>query len=319
MSNPIGDTNPDDPIVLLVDDSIDVHRLLTARLRNEPMTLISAESGGEGLRLARDLSPAVVLLDLDMPDIDGFEVLRTLKETAETVDIPVVVLSGLTASQDKVTAFDLGAIDYVTKPFDITELRVRLRSALRLHQLVTMLSQRAQIDGLTGMWNRAYFDRRWGEETAAVARHRRSLSIALVDLDHFKSINDTYGHPAGDTVIQGLASVIAETCRSTDISCRYGGEEFVIIMPETAPDDAVTLCERIRQTIKERRWTRHPNRAVTASIGVAGVAQGVAAALTAGEWLEKADENLYRAKRGGRDRVEVTDIGNQPVRLADAS
>lgn len=314
----IGETNSDDPIVLLIDDSVDVHRLLTARLRNEPMMLMGAESGAEGLRLAKEMVPAVVLLDLDMPEVDGFEVLRGLKDDPATVDIPVVVLSGLTASQDKVTAFDLGAIDYVTKPFDITELRVRVRSALRMHKLVTMLAQRAQIDGLTGLWNRAYFDHRWEEETSAVTRHGRALTIALIDLDHFKSVNDTYGHPAGDTVIQGLASIVAEECRSSDICCRYGGEEFVIIMPETAPDDAMILCERIRNALKEKHWSRHPNRQVTASFGVVGAGEGASATLSQDEWLEKADKNLYKAKKAGRDRVEMTDLGGAGVRLADA-
>ncbi len=317
MKHAAGEKTPDDPIVLLVDDSIDVHRLLMARLRTEPITLICAESGQEGLRLAKDLIPAVILLDLDMPDVDGFEVLRGLKENPGTVDVPVVVLSGLTAAQDKVTAFDLGAIDYVTKPFDITELRVRVRSALRIHNLVNMLAHRAQIDGLSGLWNRAYFDRRWAEETAAVARHRRALSIALIDLDHFKSINDTYGHPAGDSVIQGLAAIINETCRASDVACRYGGEEFALIMPDTAPDQAANLCERVRAAVKERTWPRHPNRQVTASFGVVGVGEGVACDAAATSWLEKADQNLYKAKRAGRDRVETTVLGS-PVRLADA-
>ncbi len=313
-----GETIHDDPFVLLIDDSIDVHRLLTARLRNEPMNLVSAESGAEGLRIAKEILPAVVLLDLDMPEIDGFEVLRQLKEDSTTVDIPVVVLSGLTASQDKVTAFDLGAIDYVTKPFDISELRVRVRSALRMHKLVTMLSQRAQIDGLSGLWNRAYFDHRWKEETSAVNRHGRALSIALIDLDHFKSINDTYGHPAGDTVIQGLAKIIGEECRTEDICCRYGGEEFVIIMPDTAPEDAVTMCERIRTVLKEKSWPRHPNRQVTASFGVVGAGDNSSVTTSDSEWLEKADQNLYKAKRAGRDRVEMTDLGGKGVHLADA-
>lgn len=318
MINPDRETSHDEPLVLLIDDSIDVHRLLTARMRNEPLVLVGAESGKEGLRLAREMCPSVILLDLDMPVLDGFGVLRELKEDPNTVDIPVIVLSGLSASQDKVTAFDLGAIDYVTKPFDITELRVRVRSALKLFSLMNILAKRAQIDGLSGLWNRAHFDRRWEEETSTVARHKRALSIALVDLDHFKSINDTYGHPAGDVIIQALASIISYECRASDVCCRYGGEEFVIIMPDTAPEDAVALCERIRNAIREKNWPRHPNRNVTASIGIAGVVQGTPVTVSAEEWLETADKNLYQAKRGGRDRIVMTELGNQPARLANA-
>jgi two-component system cell cycle response regulator len=189
------------------------------------------------------------------------------------VNVPVLVLSGLTDSQDKVAAFDLGAIDYITKPFDFVELRIRIRAALRLNELITMLARRAQIDGMSGLWNRVYFDNRLQEAVDGVARHGHALTVALVDLDHFKSINDTYGHPAGDTVIQGLASIVTEQCRSTDVCCRYGGEEFAIIMPDTTPEAAQAVCERIRLQLKDTVWSRHPERTVTGSFGVVGVAR----------------------------------------------
>jgi len=229
----------------------------------------------------------------------------------------MLVLSGLSGTQDKVTAFDLGAVDYITKPFDLAELRVRVRSALKMSNLITMLNKRAQLDGLTGLWNRAHFDDRLDEATAAVGRYDRALSVAIIDLDHFKSINDTYGHPAGDTVIQGLASILTETCRASDICCRYGGEEFVVLMPDTAPHEAVALCERVREKLKDRRWSRHPNRSVTASFGIVGVAEGTGCSKPAANWLEAADANLYNAKTGGRDRIEASEFVTG-VRLADA-
>lgn len=317
MNTPTADNTQTEPVVLLIDDSIDVHRLLAARLRSEPIQLVCAGTGADGLELAKSMNPAVILLDLDMPEIDGFTVLRKLKEQAATVEVPVLVLSGLTGTQDKVTAFDLGAIDYITKPFDIIELRVRVRSALKMSNLINMLNKRAQIDGLTGLWNRVYFDQRLEELTSAVTRTSHALSVAVIDLDHFKSINDTYGHPAGDTVIQGLAGILGEACRGSDICCRYGGEEFVILMPDTEPQEAVNLCDRIRQTLKDRRWSRHPNRPVTASFGVTGVAKDTPCSNPASEWLEAADGNLYKAKQGGRDRVEATSI-DSGVKLAEA-
>ena len=266
-----GEHIPETRTVLIIDDSIDVHRLLTARLRSEPFEIINASSGRDGLRMAKECEPSLVLLDLDMPEIDGFEVLRQLKENPATVNVPVLVLSGLTDSQDKVAAFDLGAIDYITKPFDFVELRIRLRAALRLHELITMLARRAQIDGMSGLWNRVYFDNRLQEAVDGVARHGHALTVGIIDLDHFKSINDTYGHPAGDTVIQGLARIVNEQCRSTDVCCRYGGEEFAVIMPDTTPEAAQAVCERIRTELKETTWARHPERKVTGSFGVVGV------------------------------------------------
>lgn len=294
------------PVVLIVDDSKDVHRLLRARLRNEELEFVGAESGADGLRLTREQRPALVLLDLDMPGMDGFEVLRAIKDSKETVDTPVIILSGLQGADDKVTAFDLGAVDYITKPFDISELRVRVRSALRLHQLVRMLGQRAQIDGLTGLWNRAYFDRRLSDEISLTGRHGHSLSLVILDADHFKSINDNFGHPAGDAVLQGIAKMLRRELRQSDVACRYGGEEFAIIMPATKPEDAKHICERLRAACEAITWPRHPERRVTVSIGSVGTDAGGKA--PAERWIELADQNLYSAKRGGRNRVVVSSI-----------
>ncbi|MBX3376597.1 MAG: diguanylate cyclase [Phycisphaeraceae bacterium] len=301
------------PIVLVIDDSPDVHRLLRARLRHEQLELRAVTNGEEGIELARAIKPAMCLLDLDMPGMDGFQVLRTLKNDVATMDIPVIVLSAMVSAQDKVTAFDLGAVDYITKPFNLTELRVRVRSALRLHRLVQMLAQRAQIDDLTGLWNRAYFDRRWTEEVSKASRHQRPLSIAMLDVDHFKSINDTYGHPAGDAVLQGVARLIQRECRTEDVACRYGGEEFALIMPDTGPPDAHNLCERIRSSIAATIWSQHPERTVTISIGIAGHAR--AGEISPNAWLEHADRALYAAKRAGRNTIVTA--GGEP-RLAKA-
>lgn len=294
------------PVVLVIDDSQDVHRLLKARLKREELEIASAMSGEEGIALAKKGAPSIVLLDLDMPGMDGFETLRRFKEDSDLRGVPVIVLSGLQSPHDKVTAFDLGAVDYVTKPFELTELRVRVRSALRIQQLMTMLAQRAQVDGLTGLWNRAYFDTRWAEEVSRSSRHARPLSVAMVDIDHFKSINDSFGHPAGDSVIQGLAKILQRECRASDVACRYGGEEFAVIMPDTGPDDAKVLCDRVRTALSAVTWPKHPERRVTASIGIAGAAAG--AATTPESWLEAADRNLYAVKKGGRNNILATDI-----------
>lgn len=315
LAFPEGSFDDNSSLVLLIDDSEAMHRLLSLRLRNDGLEVSSAMSGEEGVRKATEEHPALVLLDVDMPGMDGFEVLRTLKDNDATLHTPVIMLSGAHNSHDKVTAFDLGAVDFITKPFDMMEMRVRVRSALRVSHLLRMLSQQAQIDGLTGLYNRAHFDQRWLEEVAGVERHKRPLTIAMMDLDHFKSVNDTFGHPAGDAAIQGLAKIVRRESRQTDIACRYGGEELVLIMPETGPDDAASVCERIRAALADVVWPRHPERRITCSIGVVGTDGSTA--VDAGTWLEKVDRNLYRAKKEGRDRL-VTSSLDGGVKLANA-
>ncbi len=307
------------PTVLLIDDSQFVHRLLDARLRSESILLRSAEDGKMGIEMAIEHSPALILLDLDMPVMDGFETLRFLKDDPRTRDIPVIVLSGMNSSQDKVAAFDLGAIDFVTKPFELTELRARVRSSLKMYALLQMLAQKAQIDGLSELFNRAYFDDRLRTEFDRSMRHGQALSVAMIDIDHFKPINDTYGHPAGDTVITGVAKLITRETRSIDIACRYGGEEFAIIMPETEPIRALQVCDRIRMYCEQMTWSRHPSRAVTISIGIVGKREGESVQTTPEAWVEMTDRNLYDAKQSGRNRVKATGLGGDSIVLAKAS
>lgn len=304
------------PIVLVIDDCDDVHRLLSARLRNEAMELVCETEGVVGIERAHQLDPSLIVLDLDMPCMDGFEVLRRLKDDSKTAQIPVIVLSGMQSPNDKVTAFDLGAVDYVTKPFDLMELRVRLRSALRMHRLIQMLAQRAQIDGLTGLWNRAHFEDRWTEETKRAERSGNALSLALFDLDHFKQINDSLGHPVGDAVIQGFAGLVQQSGRQADIACRYGGEEFAVIMPDTTPEQALILCDRIRTALEGSDWPGKPERQITVSVGVAGCDGATSVGRDA--WIETVDKNLYRSKSEGRNRVTMTKLPGDTPRLAEA-
>ncbi len=305
------------PIVVLVDDCPSIHRLLSARLKSEQIELACFEDGREAIEYAKSQSPSLFILDIEMPEIDGYEMLRVIKDESSLRDVPIIMLSGLSNAEDKVAAFDLGANDYVTKPFDLAELRARIRAALRLHSMVQMLAQRAQVDGLTGLWNRAYFDDQWKAATARVNRHGGPLSLAMFDIDHFKSINDTYGHPAGDAVLESFAKLISRTIRQTDLACRFGGEEFAIIMPETSPTEATAVCERVRAQLEAARWPRHPEKNVTVSIGIAGSSTPIA--IQTDQWLNQADEQLYAAKRAGRNRLSIVDLADSfGPRLADA-
>jgi diguanylate cyclase (GGDEF)-like protein len=305
--NPSSTIDPSRSRVLIVDDSEDLHRLLRARLKHDELEFESAYHEQEAFEKACSWSPELILLDLSLPSEDGLVLLRRLKDDARTRDIPVIVLSAHQAPRYKVAAFDMGAVDYVTKPFELIELRVRIRSSLRMHQLIQMLAQRAQVDGLTGLWNRTFFDKRWQEEYSRCQRHGHPLSVAMLDIDYFKSINDNYGHPMGDQVLQSIARILRQNAvRESDLACRYGGEEFVIVMPDTNAIEAAVVCERIRQAVAEARWARTPDMRVTASVGVVGASGPVK--ISAEQWVELCDKNLYNAKHSGRNRVVVTDL-----------
>lgn len=296
--------------VLIVDDSVDMHQLLRARLKHDELEFESAFTEDEAFQKAMIWNPELILLDIAMPTDEGLHLLKRLKDEPRTRNIPVIVVSAHQSPRFKVAAFDLGVVDYITKPFELIELRVRLRSALRMYQLLQMLAQRAQIDGLTGLWNRSYFDKRWQEEYARCARHGHALAVAFMDLDHFKSINDNYGHPIGDMVLQSVARIVQREGRASDLACRFGGEEFVLVMPDTNAIEAAVVCERVRQAVGEARWQRVPDLRTTISIGVCGASGGVA--ISPEEWVELADKNLYTAKRGGRNKVVVSDLTNSP-------
>ena len=211
------------------------------------------------LRVARDTVPDLILLDIDLEDLDGFEILAQLKADPVTHDIAVIFVSASNETMDRVRGLDLGAVDFVGKPFDVTELRARVRSALRMQRLLRMLSQRAQIDGLTGLWNRAYLDDRLRKEVAGALRHGTPLSLILCDLDRFKNLNDTHGHPFGDEVLERAAGILGSG-RGLDVACRYGGEEFLGVIPQTDEEGAVARAAGDASIVFRRRQRRLPPR-----------------------------------------------------------
>lgn len=292
--------------VLVIDDAPEVHRLLALHLSREELKCLSAYDGAEGLSTARARLPAAIILDLDMPGMDGLAVLRALKADEQTQNVPVLILAREQSAERKVECFEAGASDFIGKPFEFAELRMRLRSLLRTHRLFKLLAQRAQVDGLTGLWNRAFFDSRWSEEFSRNGRQGHALSLAMLDIDHFKRINDTHGHATGDVVLVSISKMLSREGRRTDLVCRYGGEEFAIIMPDTPPAEAMSVCERIRAAINAAKWEFRKTPPVTASVGVAGCR--AKASVNAETWVQMADANLYVAKRGGRNRVVLGEV-----------
>ncbi len=219
--------------VLVIDDEESIHKLVVARLRPEGLEVISEFDGERGIERAVSGQPDVILLDIGLPNVDGFEVCRRLKEHPSTRNIPIIFLTGTTDTESKVRGLDLGAVDYVTKPFDQVELRARVRAALRTKRLQDILEQQSFLDGLTGLWNRSYLDRRLEAELNVARRYGRPLTLVLADVDHFKRVNDSYGHLFGDIVLQGIAEGLRAYARRSDIVARYGGEEFAILLTDT--------------------------------------------------------------------------------------
>jgi diguanylate cyclase (GGDEF)-like protein len=296
------------PCVLAIDDSTDVLALLGVRLKPEGIHLETATSYDEGLAKAMNLQPDLILLDVDMPEHSGLDLCRRLKAEGATAAIPVIFLTGSSDVETKVHGFDLGAVDYVTKPFHPAELRARVRAALRMKRAQDLLTHKAQIDALTGLRNRSYLDERLAVELLQCVHLQRPLSLVLLDLDHFKALNDGYGHPFGDLVLQRIGDTLTRTLRPCDAACRYGGEELALILPNTSLDDAALIAERVRVQIRSLGLApRGQPLVVTASFGVAEALEVMSRGpdTSARALIQAADQALYRAKREGRDCVRL--------------
>ncbi|MDA0588560.1 MAG: diguanylate cyclase [Planctomycetota bacterium] len=293
--------------ILAIDDSPDIHQLLSVRLGGLNVELRHALTGESGYEQACEEPPDLILLDVMMPDASGFEICRRLKARSKTASIPVIFLTGETDVEQKVLGFDVGAVDYIQKPFDTAELTARVRSALRTKRYFDMLAHRAMLDGLTGLWNRSQFDQRLYEEIASARRYDRPLSLVMMDIDRFKNLNDTYGHPFGDQVLQSVGELLQGWKRSTDLPCRYGGEEFGIILRETDMEGAERTAERIRGALEELEIRHRSNIvSVTASFGVSSMSLCRNPCELDHNWLiASADSALYRAKEAGRNCVST--------------
>jgi len=287
--------------ILIIDDDPDALEAGKAHLLKEYPNVLCADGGTAGLEAARREKPDLILLDIEMPDVSGFDVCRALKADPELCMIPVLFLSGSGDAEDKVQGLDLGAVDYVTKPFDASELRARVRAALRTKHLQDLLVNNAHVDPLTGLANRRALTECLQREWARTERHGGALSFIMADIDRFKNINDTYGHYIGDRLLQEVAKAIARQCRQTDLPARYGGDEFAILVPDEAVSNALCFAERCRQEIQHLRVPVGDNTIrTTGSFGVAD-----ASGLPSPEALvARADEALYHAKAAGRNRVE---------------
>jgi diguanylate cyclase (GGDEF)-like protein len=307
-----------DARILVAEDSALLRRMIGDVLRGNGWTVVEAADGAAALALARTEDPSVLLMAREMEGLDGMAVLDALRADPRTADMPVVFVTGHTDARDLAEGLERGAHDYVRKPVDPVELVARIRTALRLRTLHDELARRnaeleqlARTDVLTGLANRRHADDVLRATIASARRHGRTLSAVLVDIDRFKAVNDVHGHAAGDAVLREIALRLTDGLREEDLAARWGGEEFLLLLPDSP--DATIVCERLRDGIAGRPVNVHGllELPVSASFGWApwsGEETGEAL-------VNRADQALYAAKAGGRDRV----VAAEAPRLSDAA
>ena len=290
--------------ILIVDDNNLNIRLLTDILKDENFTVFSADNGLPVLEMTRRIQPDVILLDIMMPGLDGFEVCKLLKSDQEVKDIPVIMVTAKTEGSDIKNALELGAFDYIKKPIDEIEVIARVQSALRLKEHQDKLKELAMKDGLTGLYNHGLLMELFEKELAKQQRINGNISFAMVDIDYFKEINDTYGHMAGNIILKELSNILINSVRKGDIVARYGGEEFSIVLPQTDKLSAFQLCDRIRKKIEYFNFNIG-NETIKATVSIGLFFKDSKDIITGMEIMKKADEELYKAKNNGRNRVEI--------------
>lgn len=307
------------PMILVVDDEPVNLQLLADLLEPEGYMLTFANNGRSAIDAARTGLPTLILMDIGMPDIDGLAVCRELKQAPLTRDIPVIFVTS--HEHEVLNAFDAGGVDYIRKPVHAAELRARVHVHIRMVQMLDQLAFSNQklaeanaelarlsfTDTLTGIANRRHFDGVLETEWRRGMRDSIPLSVLLIDVDHFKRINDEFGHQVGDEVLREMGALLAAHAqRGADLAARYGGEEFVLVLPGVSSADALAQGERLRAAVEQMAFPHilPAGRRLTISMGVASCVPDQDASCAA--LLAAADEALYRAKAGGRNRVEVT-------------
>jgi two-component system, cell cycle response regulator len=297
--------------ILVVDDSAVSRKLLEHALSDEPYTLLFAKSGEEALRFFQEHRPAVVITDWMLPDSSGPELCQRIRSDAQNSYTYIILLTSMTEKDSVVKGLAAGADDYLTKPFDSSELLARIgvgRRIIDLHREIEeknrLLEEAARTDHLTGLANRRAIEEWANRQLRGAARHGYPFWVVIADLDSFKSVNDNYGHDAGDAVLQKFAEILRENTRASDLSGRLGGDEFLLILTHVERENIELTLDRLRKQFGSQIFAFNGQKVrVTASFGITGF-QGKEAP-EIGALVRQADKALYVAKRGGRNQVKV--------------
>lgn len=318
---------PDKVPILIVDDLPQNILALEAVIDDLEVEIITAISGNDALRLSLKYDFALILLDVQMPGINGFEVARLIRSNPKTNHFPIIfVTAGMKDLIDQIEGYETGAVDYLMKPFEPVILRSKVKVFRELYQQRKVIerfynnleqiveertaelkeanatiSRLAATDELTGLYNRRFFNERLHTTISAARRHNYPLSLVMIDLDHFKIVNDTFGHSEGDKVLKKFALLLLEMIRTEDVAARWGGEEFIIILSHTASEAAAALAERIRNAFEQPYSFGNAEIALSASFGVVHLQEGD----DSNSLLRRVDDTLYSAKHDGRNRVVV--------------
>lgn len=286
-------------VILIVDD-VPTNVQALALLLKDDYALKVATSGSRALELAgQEPIPDLILLDVQMPEMDGYDVLKLLKENSDTAQIPIIFVTGKDSVDEEEHGLLLGAVDYIVKPIRPSIVKARVKTHLTLKQQHKMLTEMATRDQLTKLHNRHYLSDALSKQISKAKRHGEVFSVIIADIDHFKNINDTFGHLTGDIILQAVAKVIQESARKEDIAARFGGEEFVLVLDNCTAVDALTKAQILREKIEQL----HPEGiSVTVSFGVAQLDGSIE---KGEDLLKNADKALYIAKEEGRNRVVV--------------
>ena len=297
--------------VAVVDDDSAIRRLVRLFLKRAGYEVVECTTGQEARDTLTRVPWDLAILDRRLPDMDGVVLCQELKANPDYRARYIIMLTGEDEQEDKIEGLELGADDYITKPFQSPELLARVRAGKRIVDLQKELmetNRRLELlsitDGLTKLHNHRYFQDELVRAFEESERYDRPLSLAMIDIDYFKKVNDTYGHAVGDEILKGVANLYRESVRATDLVARYGGEEFAVMMPETNLADALTFAEKIRSLVESTPMdTQAGPLNVTVSLGVASVPHSKIH--TPKEVIVAADKALYRAKRNGRNQVQA--------------
>ena len=292
--------------ILVADDSMVVRAVLRRQLETDGHTVVEAVNGEEAIDACREYHPDVILLDVEMPVLDGHATLARLKADPQLKDIPVVFLTGRVDTADVVNGLRLGAHDYLRKPFEANELMARVSAALRTKWLQDELRARnaeldrvSRIDMLTNIYIRRHLDEHLRAVISAARRHDRTVGVLIVDIDHFKNVNDEHGHLAGDAVLREVAARLQQAMRTEDALGRWGGEEFLAVLTDTPPEGVRVMAERLRQVVAAAPFTLDDGSQIRVTVSV-GHTNGREDAEVL---VHRADDALYVAKAEGRNRV----------------
>jgi diguanylate cyclase (GGDEF)-like protein len=288
--------------ILIVDDTKANINILLEHLKNN-YRITPVLSGKQALKAIKKLKIDLILLDIMMPEMDGFEVCEILKSQPETKDIPIIFITAMGDEETIEKAYDIGGIDYITKPFKPKELLARVKRELHLQELQSKLKFLASTDPMTKLYNRRYFSKVSAHIFDLAKRDKQDLCLVMLDIDKFKNINDTYGHDIGDKVIISLANKLTEYQRKSDVICRFGGEEFIMLLPNTSIDGAKIVAEKLRADVGQSAVLLGNNQELkcTISLGVSQIDMKNETDIKLA--LKRADDAMYHAKNSGRNRV----------------